>query len=96
MRRLRQRRCVHDGTFDRAGTPCFAAVFQFADPATAQTGVDGVAAWVAALPAGSLAVATPLDFTTVQVVGCDPGTEEQIVVDASWVDTVIDGQIAGL
>jgi hypothetical protein len=83
-------------TFDRAGTACFAAVFQFGDAASAQAGIDGVGAWVAALPVGSQAVATPVDFTTLQVVGCDPGTAEPIAVDASWADTVIDGQLTRL
>jgi hypothetical protein len=84
------------GTFVRAGTTCFAAVFQFGDAASAQGGIDGIGAWVAALPVASQAVATPLDFTTLQVVGCDPGTPDPIVVDASWADSVIDAQLARL
>ena len=84
------------GTFDRAGTVCFASVFQFGDAASAQGGIDGIAAWVAALPVASQAVATPIDFTTLQVVGCDPGTADPIAVDARWADAVIDGQLARL
>ncbi len=84
------------GIFDRAGTACFAAVFQFGDAATAQGGIDGISAWVAALPAASQAVVTPIDFTTLQVVGCDPGTTDPIAVDARWADAVIDGQLARL
>lgn len=84
------------GTFARAGTVCFASVFQFGDAASAQGGIDGIVAWVAALPVASQAVATPIDFTTLQVVGCDPGTADPIAVDARWADTVIDGQLARL
>lgn len=83
-------------TFDRAGTECFAAVFEFGDAATAQAGIDGISAWVAALPVAAQAVAAPIDFTTLQVVACDPGTADPIAVDASWADTVLDGQIARL
>ena len=84
------------GTFDRAGTACFAAVFHFGDAATAQGGIDGIGAWVATLPLASQAVATPIDFTTLQVIGCDPGAADPIAVDASWADAVIDGQLARL
>ncbi|HUF99973.1 MAG TPA: hypothetical protein VMM60_17740 [Ilumatobacter sp.] len=83
-------------TFDRAGATCFALVFEFAGGATAQPGIEGVAAWASGLPVANQAVATPLDFTTMQVIGCDPGPSDPIAVDASWVDTVIDGQLARL
>ena len=63
-------------------------------PATAQTGGDGVAAGVAALPVGSFGGGNPTRFHHGPGGGLRSGNEEQIVVDASSVDTVMDGRLA--
>ena len=65
------------GTFDRAGAPCFAAVFQFADPATAQSGRRRRCCLGGGASRRFVGGGNPIDFTTIQVVGCDPGTRSR-------------------
>jgi len=71
---------------------CFVGVFQTADEASGAAVLTAMQSWAANAPVTSLAAATSLGATRVQLRACDPGAAEVSPPNSGVVDALIDRQ----
>ena len=74
------------------GAVCFVGVFQTADEASGAAVLTAMQSWAANAPVTSLAAATSLGATRVQLRACDPGAAEVSPPNSGVVDALIDRQ----